>query len=82
MVVDPTSRCSNKVVIVCVYLLLTGILKQWPQSFKVGWCGDNDLEVLRNFQSRKIIVHIVYESFPVKLIDNSELKIPIIITLL
>ena len=53
------------------YILWISILKQWPQSFKVGWCGDNNLKVFRNFQSRKI-VHIVYESFPVKLIYRSD----------
>ena len=49
------------------YLLLTGILKQWTQSLKVAWCGDNNLEVLWNSETRNINVYVVYECFPIKL---------------
>ena len=49
------------------HLLLIGVLKQWTQFLKVGWRGDNNLQVFRNSQPRKIDVEVIDESFPVKL---------------
>ena len=62
------------------YILWISILKQWPQSLKVGWCGDDNLKILRNLQSRNIFIHIVHKPLPVKLIDNPKLELPVINT--